>query len=50
LLAGGRVRPVAHKGQREKCKVIDFVDRWFDFLGPPCKKNLLLRGVVVIYR
>ena len=37
-------------GKMTKWKVVDFVDRWFDFLGPPCKKNFLLRGVVVIHR
>jgi len=37
-------------GKMTKWKVVDFVDRWYDFLGPPSKKNLLLRGVVVINR
>jgi len=37
-------------GKMTKWPVADFVDRWFDFLGPPAKENLLVRGIVVIYR
>lgn len=39
-----------HIGLVRKFKIEEFTDRWFDFLGPPSQKNLLLRGVVVIHQ
>ena len=37
-------------GKMTKWKAVDFIDRWYDFLGSPCTKNLLLRGVVIIHQ
>ena len=39
-----------HFGELRKHKIDWFEDRWFDFVGPPSKNNLILKGIIVIYR
>lgn len=39
-----------HFGEIKKHEIENFKDRWFDFIGPPSKKNLALREIIVIHR
>ncbi|NQU99432.1 MAG: C39 family peptidase [Parcubacteria group bacterium] len=39
-----------HFGELKKYKIDWFEDRWFDFIGPASKNNLLVREIIVIYR
>ena len=37
-------------GKIIKMSTDEFKDKWFDFIGPPAKKNLLVRPIVVWYK
>lgn len=39
-----------HFGELKKHKIDWFEDKWFDFIGPASKNNLLVREIIVIYR
>ena len=39
-----------HFGEIKKYKIDWFMDHWFDFIGPPSCKYLLIRPIVVIYK
>ncbi len=39
-----------HFGEIKKYKINWFEDRWFDFIGPASRNNLLVKEVIVIYK
>jgi len=38
----------SYYGKIRKMKSMDFYDRWFDFIGPPSKKGLVLRRMIIV--
>lgn len=39
-----------HFGRIREEEIEWFEDRWFDFIGPPAKDNLVLREIIVIHK